>query len=182
VLLAAAVFCFGVSPVWISADKKVRRIEADRWPPGRSISFTSQELLALGMENANSALPGVLHNPELQLLEGGATGTATVDFDRLRQLSPPKDSTRDWFMAKLLTGQHPVSVTVGTTSSKGQMTIHPKSVTVSGVTVSGNTLQFLIQNFVLSHYPNAIIDRPFPLAKNIDRINVTPGSAIVVAK
>ena len=180
--LAAAAFCVGASPAWISADKKVRRIEADRWPPGRSISFTAQELLAIGVENANSAFPGVLHNPELQLAEGGATGTATVDFDRLRQLSAAKDSTRDWFMSKLLTGQHPVSVTVGTTSSKGQMTVHPKSVSVSGVTVSGSTLQFLMQNFVQSHYPDAIIDRPFRLAQNIDRIDVKPGLAIVIAK
>lgn len=160
----------------------MRRIEAGRWPPGRSISFTSQELLALGVENANSAFPGVLHNPELKLAEGGATGTATVDFDRLRQLSPAKDSTRDWFMSKLLTGQHPVSVMVETTSRKGQMTVHPKSVRVAGATVSGSTLEFLIQNFVRSRYPDAIIDRPFPLAQNIDHIDVKPGSAVVVAK
>jgi len=180
--LAAAVLCLGASSTWISADKKVRRIEANRWPPGRSISFTSQELLALGVENANSAFPGVLHNPELHLIEGGAIGTATVDFDRLRQLSPVKDSTRGWLMAKLLTGQHPVSVTVATTSSKGEMTVHPTSVSVAGITASENMLAFLIQNFVLPHYPDAVIDKPFPLAQNIDRINVKPDSAVVVAK
>ena len=186
-MVAASAFCVAASSArhsaeWISADKKVRRIETDRWPPGRAISFTSQELLALGVENASSAFPGVLHNPELQLAQGRATGTGTVDFDRLRQLSPAKDSTRDWLAQKLLTGQHPVSVTVETTSSNGEMTVHPTAVSIAGMTVSGNTLDFLIQNFVLTHYPEAVINRPFRLAENIDRIEVKPGAAVVVGK
>jgi hypothetical protein len=140
-------------------------------------------LLALGVENANATLPGVLYNPELKLTQGGATANATVDFDRLRQLSPSKeDSTRDWLMSKMFTGRHPVSVSVETSSSKGQMTVHPTSVSVSGVTMSGNTLDFLIRNFILSRYPDAAIDKPFALAKNVERIDVKPGQAVVVAK
>jgi hypothetical protein len=168
--------------VWTSADNKVRRIEADRWPSSRSISFTPQELLALGLKNADDAFPGVLSNPELHLLQGGATGTATVDFDRLRRLSPATDSTRDWIMGKLLTGKHPVSVTVQTTSGKGEMTVHPTSVSVAGITVSGDTLAILIRNFVLPHYPDAVVDRPFTLAQNVERIDVKPGAAVVFAK
>ena len=180
--LAAAVLCLGASPARTSADSKLRRIEKNQWQSSRSISFTSQELLALGVENASSAYPGVLYSPELHLTQDGATATGTVDFDRLRQLSPSKDSSRDWLMGKLLTGRQPVSVTVETTSSKGQMTVHPTSVSIAGITVSGNALNFLIRNFVLSRYPDAVIDRPFPLASNVDRIEVKPGSAVVVAK
>jgi len=182
-LLALGAFCWAASPEWLSANKKIQRIEANKWPQSRSIAFTSQELLALGVENAKAAFPGVLYDPELKLTQGGATANATVDFDRLRQLSPSKgDSTRDWLMSKMLAGRHPVSVSVEASSSKGQMTVHPTSVSIAGVTTSGNTLDFLIRNFILSRYPDAVIDKPFALAKNIERINVKPGSAVVVAK
>jgi hypothetical protein len=181
-LLAVAALCWGASPEWLSANKKIQRIEANKWPPSRSISFTPQELLALGVDNANATSPGVLYNPQLTLVQGGATANATVDFDRLRQLSPSKNSTRDWLMSKMFTGRHPVSVTVETTSSKGQMTVHPTSVSVRGVTIAGDSLDFLIRNFVLTHYPEAVIDKPFALAKSIERIDVKPGSAVVVAK
>jgi hypothetical protein len=181
--LAFAAFCWSASPEAASANRKIQSIEANKWPASRSISFTSQELLSFGVENANATLPGVLYNPELKLTQGGATANATVDFDRLRQLSPSKeDSTRDWLMSKMLAGRHPVSVTVETSSSKGQMTVHPTSVSVAGVTMSGNTLDFLIRNFILSRYPDAVIDKPFALAKNMERIDVKPGAAVVVAK
>lgn len=166
----------------LSAEKKIRNIEGNRWPASRSISFSSQELLALAMQNANSAYPGVLSNPQLALIAGGATAMATVNFDRLRELSPGRDSSRDWIMAKLLTGRHPVSVSVVTSSSNGQMTVRPTSVAVAGITVSGSALDLLLRNFVLTHYPDAVIDRPFALAQNIDRIDVKPGAAVVVAK
>jgi len=181
-LAAIAALCWGASSELVSANQKIQHVEAGKWPPSRSISFTPQELVALGVENANATCPGVLYNPELKLVQGGATANATVDFDRLRQLSPSKNSTRDWLMSKMFTGRHPVSVTVETSSSKGQMTVHPMSVTVEGVTISGNTLDFVIRNFVLSHYPDAVIDKPFALAKNIERIDVKPGAAVVVAK
>lgn len=190
--LAANVLVFGASgarfsppqasPGLVSASKKIHRIETNQWPPSKSIPFTAQELLALGLADANSTLPGVLQNADLYLASGGGTGTAIVDFDRLRQLSPAKNSTSDWLLAKLLTGRHPVSATVQVSSAKGEMTVHPTSVTVAGITVSGDALTFLIQNFILPRYPDAVVDRPFRLASNIDRVNVTSAAAVVIAR
>lgn len=184
-ILAFFVFCpaFSQAPSdQIAAERKVRLIEANRWPPARSISFTAGEILALGLSSANSAAPGAILNPVLHLRQNGATAFATIDFDRLRSKPLNGSSMSDWLTAKLVTGQHPISVSARVNSAKGQMTVHPESVTISGVTVAGDALHFLIQEFILPRYPGAVIDRPFSLSSNIREIRVTPDTAQVLAK
>lgn len=136
----------------------------------------------LGMSGIESAAPGAVKQANLTLGRNAATATAVVDFDRLRQSATAKGASGSWLYSQLLTGQHPIAVSVDVTSSAGTMTIHPTSITVSGVTLSGTGLQFLLKNFLLPRYPDAIIDRPFALADHIDRVEVNPGSAIVVRK
>jgi hypothetical protein len=184
-LLVASVFTGGgsspySSPVLSAAQDKISRIEADRWPPGGSVSFNSQELTALGMSGIASAAPGAVTQPSLTLGYNTATATAVVDFDRLRQTR--KDASDSWLYSQLVTGQHPIAVSVDVRSSAGTMTIHPSSITVSGVTLSGTGLEFLLKNFVLPRYPEAVIDRPFALGDHIERIEVKPGSAVVMRK
>ena len=62
------------------------------------------------------------------------------------------------------------------------MTVHLTSVSISGVTLSGSGLQFLLNTFLIPRFPNAVIDRPFPLSDNIDRIEVDTGRATVFRK
>lgn len=178
----ASAFSSSASSPLISAQSKLNRIEADKWPAGGTISFNSQELTALGMSAIESAAPEAVKQPSLRLGHNTATATAVVDFDRLRQNSAGKGESGSWLYSQLLTGEHPIGVTVDISSSAGTMTIHPTAVTVSGVTLSGTGLEFLLKNFVLPHYPDAVIDRPFALSDHIDRIEVNPGSAVVVRK
>ncbi|HXE13257.1 MAG TPA: hypothetical protein VN633_14115 [Bryobacteraceae bacterium] len=134
------------------------------------------------MSGIDSAAPGAVKQPGLTLGRNTATVTAVVDFDRLQQSSTRKDTSGSWLYSQLLTGQHPITASVDITSSSGTMTIHPTAISVSGVTLSGNGLQFLLKNFVLPRYPDAVIDRPFALTNHIERIDVNPGSALVVRK
>ena len=85
-------------------------------------------------------------------------------------------------MSTLVTGLHLVSVSVQVTSGDSRMTVHPTSVTISGVTMSGRALHFLIQQFLIPRYPKAVIDRPFALAPQIREIRVTKGCATVIAR
>jgi hypothetical protein len=165
-----------------SAQEKVDSIEKDRWPTNGAISFNSQELVALGMEQINAAAPGAVERPQLTLIRDGATASAVVNFDRLRQSSSGTSSTGQWLYSRFLTGERPVTVVVEVSSSAGKMTVHPTSVTISGVTLSGGGLEFLLNTFVLPRYPNAVIDRPFPLRDNIERIQVSAGNALVIRK
>ncbi len=167
---------------WQSAQRKAQWIEANRWPPARQIYFSAPELLALGMSEINAAAPGAIKNAVLQLQRKGATATGIVDFDLLRRLQKSSDSSTDWLLSKLLTGQHPISVTVQVSSANGQMTVHPTLVQVSGVTLTGRTLHFMIDNFVQPHFLNSVIDRPFPLSPHLREVQVTPAYAIAIAR
>jgi hypothetical protein len=165
-------------PALSSAQRKLLLIERNQWP-GRSISFTSEELVALGMFEINHAVPGVISQPSLRLEQDGGTANVLVDFDRLRALQPEGSSAHDWLMSKVVTGRKPVAVSVKVTSGDGQMSIHPTSVSISGVALSGSALDFLIENLFLPHYPDAVINRPFALPPNISKIQVSPAAALV---
>lgn len=181
-LLLALATRGGVPEPSLSAQRKVDLIQKDRWPSSNSISFNSQELVALGMVQINAAAPGAVQRPQLTLVRDGATASAVVNFDRLRQSSRTTNSSGEWLYSRILTGEHPVTVTVEVSSSGGKMTVHPTAVTISGVTLSGGGLEFLLSTFVLPRYPDATIDRPFPLRENIERIRVSPGNALVIRK
>jgi len=165
-----------------STELKMKSIEMNRWPPSRAISFSDSELLALGMAQISRDAPGAVSRPALKLNTRGGVASAVVDFDRLQKLSRSGSGASTWLMSKLLTGQHDVSVAVEITSAKGLMTVHPTGVNIGGATATGATLDFLIDHVVLSYYPQAVINRPFPLSNNVDRVTLTSTGATVYRK
>ena len=82
-------------------------------------------------------------------------------------------------MAKLLDGERPVRVTTRIVSANGKATVEVQKVEISGLSVDGETLDFLIRNFVLPQYPDAAVNRPFELGHRIDRLEVLPGGVNV---
>jgi hypothetical protein len=83
-------------------------------------------------------------------------------------------------MSKLLDGERPVSVTARIRSSAGQATVDVQRVEISGITIDGRTLDFLIQNFLLPMYPDAILGKPFGLGHRIERLDISPANVGVV--
>ena len=47
---------------------------------------------------------------------------------------------------------------------------------ISGLAIDGSTLDFLIQNFLIPMYPDAVIGKPFELGHGIDRLDVSPSA------
>jgi hypothetical protein len=119
-----------------------------------------------------------VRNPRLELVANGlARGTALIDFARVQrsQGNPP-----GWLMAMLLEGERPVSVSVRIHSSKGQATVDVERVEISGMSIEGAALDFLIQHFVLGLYPSAVVGRPFPIGHRVERVDVRPRGVTVV--
>jgi len=83
-------------------------------------------------------------------------------------------------MSKLLDGERPVRVTVRIRSANGQATVDVERVEVSGLQIHGQTLDFLIDNFLLALYPDARVGQPFEIGSRVDRIETAPGAATVV--
>lgn len=158
---------------YASCAHKFDLIASDRLRPGARVDLTARELNAWV---AAEVPPGV-RDPRLAIsAPGTATGTAMVDFGKLRRAQghPP-----GWLMSKLLDGERPVSVTARIQSDAGHATVNVQRVEVSGMAIEGGTLDFLIQNFVLPLYPNAAIGRPFELGHNIRKLDVQPRAVSV---
>src|SRR5579871_4229072 len=70
-----------------AAADKFSLIEHDRLRPGVRVDLTARELNAFVLEN----VPDGVRNPRLELGSGTATGSAVIDFGRMRraQGKPP---------------------------------------------------------------------------------------------
>lgn len=164
---------------YLRAKQKFRLIDNGSARPGSSIVLSSRELNAYVREEVKQAVPDGLRNPRLELGNGKATGYALMDFVKLRE---SKGMEAGWLMKRLLAGERPVRVTALIHSSRGQATVEVEQVEISGLTVSGAALDFLIENFLLPRYPDAKIGDPFELKHGIDRLEIRPAGVRVILK
>jgi len=166
-----------VSPDYQAAAHKLSLIQHDRLKPGARVALTPRELDAYAREQAAQAALGAVRNPHLELGPGTATATALIDFGKLRraQGKPPGR-----IMAYLLDGERPVTVNATITSSRGTATVNVQRVEISGVTIDGRMLDFLIQHYLVSAYPAAKVGQPFALGHRIERLDVEPSAVDVI--
>jgi hypothetical protein len=142
-----------------SAEQKFQSIQSGQLRAGSRVHLSAAELNAY-VEHEVPMVTGGVSRPVVKLV---STGVA-----------------EGWIMRYLLEGQRPVSVTARIRSGGGRATVDVLSVTISGVTVNGSTLDFLIHHFLLPLYPDAVVGRPFELADRVDRIEVQPSGVTVV--
>ena len=164
---------------YLSATRQFQLIESDRLRHGTRVPLTSGELNAYVQQEAALAFPQGVRAPKLVLAQGGATGSAFIDFGKVRraQGNPP-----GWLMSKLLDGERPVEVTARIRSGGGTATVDLESVRISGLTIEGRTLDFLIRYYLQPNYPDAKVGTPFQLEHGIDRLEVKPGAVDVVIR
>ena len=171
----ATLFAIGLAAYdqYASIQQKFDLISSDRLRVGAHVDLSLPELNAYA---ARQAPPGV-RNPKLQLLpHGEVTGTAMIDFGKLRRA---QGADPGWLMSKLLDGERPVSVTVRITSAGGQARVQVEQVEISSIDIDGKVLDFLVEDVLLPLYPNAMVDKPFRLIHHIDRLDVQPGGVAV---
>ena len=144
--------------------------------PGARVILTYPELNAWVAKEA----PAGVRNPQLRAAARDvATGAALIDFGKLERSAGRQPG---WLMSKLLDGERPVSVTARMRSSGGRATVDIQRVEISGLAIDGSTLDFLIQNFLIPMYPDAVIGKPFELGHGIDRLDVSPSAVAVLLK
>jgi len=177
-LLAAAVLA-AVDPQAATVTRKLDVIQNGQAKPGSVFHFSASELNAWTRVKVPTVVPRGVRQPQLRLGNGTATGSALIDFLKVRNASGIETS---WLLAKLIEGEKPVTATAQIRSANGQATVHLTRVEIGGIAVSGSTLDFMVRTFLLPLYPNARIDQPFELADRVERIEVTPGEARVYIK
>ncbi len=166
-------------PLYDSARKKLDRIEAGHAPRGSIVNFPVGEINAWARVRVPEIIPEGIRDIRLELGANTATGTATVNFLKMRQA---QGLTTGWFMAKLIEGERPLKVTVRLESSGGRCTVFLTRVELSSVSATKTVLDFLLKTFFLPLYPDAHINEPFDLDYNMERIELRPGLARVIFK
>jgi hypothetical protein len=169
--------CAAPTADYASVQRKFDSIESGRLKPGSRVHLNAAELNAY----AAHEVPAGVRQPRLVLLRPEvAQGNALIDFAEVKraQGDPP-----GWLMTHLLEGERPVSVTARIHSAAGKATVEVLSVQVSGLTIDGRTLDFLIRHILLPMYPNAAVGRPFELGDHIEKIDVQPaGVAVLIGR
>jgi hypothetical protein len=162
---------------YTSARQKVDLIESGHLRPGARVDLSLGELNAFAVREA----PAGVRNPKFVL--GAAervSGTAMVDFGKLRRAQGYEPG---WLLSKLLDGEHAVSATARIHSGGGKLTVSVDKVSISGVEIDGKTLDFMIRNFIVPFYPEAMVGHPVPMGFHIDRLQVAPtGVAVVIGQ
>jgi hypothetical protein len=166
-------------PLAQSAQRKLDIIQSGKAKPGAVFVFSVAELNSWARYKLPGIVPEGVRNPRLELGNGTATGYALVNLLKVRH---GQGLETNWFISKLIDGEKPVKVNVRIDSAHGKATVYLKRVEISGLAISGSTLDFLIDNFFKPLYPDSKIDEPFELADNVDHIEVHPADARAVMK
>ncbi len=170
-LVAVPLLLFSSRPDYSAVRHKFDLIESGRLRPGSRVTFTERELNAYVEQELPKSVPQGVRDPKLELGSGTATGSALIDFLKLEHAagSPP-----GWLMRQLLQGEHPVTVSARISAANGHATVDVQRVEISGVTIEGRLLDYLIRNYLNAYYPDAKVGQPFQMSYRIDRLDIQP--------
>ena len=160
------------------AQKKLDRIESGRVLPGSVIVFTPAEMNAWARGRVPQMYQGI-RDPSVQLGDGIASGSAFVDFLKMRQ---GEGLATNSLIAKLIEGERPLKVSIQLESAHGRATARLTRLEISGIAVTGAPLDFLVNEFFLHLFPDAKVNTPFELRDNIERIELRPDGVHVTMK
>lgn len=160
------------------AERKLDHLESGRARPGSVIVFTPAEMNAWARGRVPQMYQGI-RNPSVQLGAGTATGSAFVDFLKMRQSDGLATNS---LIAKLIEGERPLKASIQLDSGKGRATVHLTRLEISSVAVTGAPLDFLVNEFFLHLFPDAKLNQPFELRDNIERIELRPDGVRVTIR
>ena len=176
-LLTAGVFAANTGAS-ASASKKLAAIASGSAAHSSRIHFSKDEVNAWMRDEAKAIAPRSVTGLRLDLANGRATGYARVDFVALRRELTGEQS--GWIARNLFSGERDVTVTARFESRNGQARVDVERVDVSGMTVQGRMLDFLIEDYLRPAFPDARINEWFGLRYGIDRFTVAPTGLTVI--
>lgn len=159
-----------------TAQRKAANIESGHLPPGAVIVFSATEVDALAQRHAAEFGKGSLHNPHVNLWQGHAGVSARVDLARLAQA---RGNPMHPLLARMLAGERQISAVLRLETVHGQALVDLERLEVDGRVLEGRALDLLIQQFVSTEFPDAHLDKWFPMEYGIGTIVLSRGQATV---
>jgi hypothetical protein len=160
-----------------NVKRKIQLIQQDQVPPGTKVTLKRDELNAYIRGEVAAVAPAGVRDPRVVLGFNRAVGYAYVDFPKLRQ-AQGKPMGR--LLAWLVGGERAIRVDARIRSGGGKAVVDIERLEISGIVLTGATLDWLIRNFLWPYYPDAKVGKPFELAHRIDRLEIVPAEVRVV--
>lgn len=131
-------------------------------PDAGPTKITEQEVNAY-FAAGRVALPAGVQSVRFQAEPGVITGTAQVDFDRLRAGQRSSNP-----LLSVFTGVHDVVVTAHAHGNRGQGLVQVDSVSLDGIEIPQFVLEMFVEKYLHPKYPNIGLDSHFALPDRID--------------
>ena len=135
--------------------------------PDQNPTVMTEEEVNDYLNSGRVDLPQGMKKVTLQGHSGVVTGVVHVDFDEIRAGQRSSNP-----LLSIFSGRHDVRVDGDVAGSGGQGKVHVRSVSIDGIDVPRVALEFFVQKYVTSKYPNVGLDSQFKLPNRIDLATV----------
>ncbi len=150
-------------------EQKLSHIEVNghsAQPDQTPTIFTQQEVNAY-LASDNVVLPEGVESVKLAGKTGIVTGTARVDFDRVREGAHSSNP-----LLSVFSGVHDAVVVAHAYGANRQGHVHVDSVSLDGIEVPRFILQLFVEKYLQPKYPELGLDSRFALADRVDTATV----------
>ena len=150
-------------------EQKLRHVETNSQtdhPDQTPTIFTEQEVNSY-LASDNIILPDGVRSVKLEGAPGVITGTAQVDFDRIREGARSSNP-----LLSIFSGVHQVVVFAHAYGANREGFVHVDSVSLDGVEIPRFVLQLFVEKYLQPRYPQLGLDSRFPLADRVDTATV----------
>jgi hypothetical protein len=152
-----------------SMEQKLHHIEtnAGKTRPDQTPTIFSEKEVNAYIASDNVELPVGVQSVKLVGLPGVITGTAQVDFDRVREGAHSSNP-----LLSIFSGVHEVVVVARAHGARKTGYVHVDSVSLDGVEVPHLLLELFVEKYLTPKYPQIGIDSQFALPNRIDTATV----------
>jgi hypothetical protein len=178
-LLAGNVLAKRHSTDAASMEQKLRHIESNGHAarPDQTPTVITEPEANAYLASDNVVLPDGVRSVKLVAQPGVITGTAQVDFDRIREGSHSSNP-----LLGIFTGVHEVIVVAHAYGAARQGYVHVDSVSLDGVEVPRFVLQLFVEKYLQPKYPELGLDSRFSLTDRVDTATVGEHKLTVTQK
>jgi hypothetical protein len=185
-IACAIVFCLTLSgpaaknsAELTSIDKKIAHLEANARAahPDESPTVLSEKEINAYLASDDVELPAGVQSVVLSGAPGTISGTAKVDFDKVREGVHSSNP-----LLSIFSGIHDVQVETHAYGQGGQGYVHVDSVALDGMVVPQFVLRLFVEKYIAPKYPNLGIDSKFALPDRIDSAVVGQHQVTLIQK
>jgi hypothetical protein len=152
-----------------SMQAKIDYIEqnARKAAPSQAPTVMTEDEVNAYLASGRVQLPQGVNKVRLQGQSGRVDAFLTVDFDKIREGQHSSNP-----LLGLFTGVHNVTVESDAMGAGRQGKVHVKTVSLDGTEIPHMALEYFVDKYITSKYPNIGLDSQFQLPDKIDTATV----------